>query len=145
MELPEDAETLAERISPVHAFAFVVAVVATSGSLWFSEGLGLIPCELCWYQRILMYPLVPILGISLWRHDDVRPYVLTLAIPGFVVATYHNYLQMTPAKGTCTSEVPCSVVQYEWHGVTIPQMSLAAFSLIIVAFLVSLVISGENS
>ncbi len=123
----------------IHVFSFVVAFIATTGSLWFSLGLGLTPCDLCWYQRILMYPLVPILAASLIRRDDVSIYALSLAIPGFTVSLYHNYLQLTPAEGLCTSEIPCSVVQYSIYGVTIPQMSLSAFSLIIIAFLLPVV------
>lgn len=121
-------------------FGFLVALVATTGSLYFSLGMGLVPCDLCWYQRILMYPLVPVIGISLLRRDQVRSYVLALSVPGFLVALYHNYLQITPATGVCTSEVPCSVVQYRLHGVTIPQMSLTAFALITVAYLLPLVL-----
>ncbi|MDY6779257.1 MAG: disulfide bond formation protein B [Halobacteria archaeon] len=128
MEVPE-------RILDRRLFGFVVALTATSGSLWFSESMGLVPCELCWFQRIFMYPLVPLLGIAYLKRQNVLEYVLALSVPGFAVASYHNYLQMTPAKGSCTSAVPCSVVQYSFHGVTIPQMSLTAFGLITVAYL----------
>lgn len=124
----------------VVVFGFLVALVATSGSLYFSLGLGLVPCTLCWYQRILMYPLAPIIGVSLVRDDAVRSYVLALSVPGFLIALYHNYLQITPSGGACTSSVPCSAVQYRLHGVTIPQMSLTAFGLITVAFLLPLVL-----
>lgn len=123
-----------------YLFAFLVAAVATTGSLWFSLGLGLVPCELCWYQRILMYPLVPLIGIALWKQEDVREYVLVLSIPGFGIASYHNYLQITPAEGTCTSTVPCTVIQYELYGITIPQMSLTAFGLITIAYLIPIVL-----
>ncbi len=134
MEAPFDADH--------RLFALVVAAVATAGSLYFSLGMGLVPCTLCWYQRILMYPLVVVLGVGILRRDSVAAYVLPLSIPGFVVAAYHNYLQMTPASGACTGEVPCSVPQYRFFtdvvagGVTIPQMSLTAFALITAAFLV---------
>ena len=37
--------------------AFVVAAIATGGSLFFSQVAGFVPCELCWFQRICMYPL----------------------------------------------------------------------------------------
>ena len=51
--------------------AFVVAAVATAGSLYLSEVANFTPCTLCWYQRIAMYPLVVLLGIATWRRDDV--------------------------------------------------------------------------
>ena len=51
--------------------AWVVALVATLGSLYLSEVLGYRPCKLCWYQRIAMYPLALMLGIAAFR-DDLR-------------------------------------------------------------------------
>lgn len=127
------------------AFALAVATVATTGSLYFSLGMGLVPCTLCWYQRILMYPLVVVLGVGILRGDSVTAYVLPFSVSGFVVAAYHNYLQMAPTSGACTGEVPCSVPQYRFFsdvvagGVTIPQMSLTAFALITAAFLLPVV------
>ena len=118
--------------------AFVVAVVATVGSLYFSLGMGLIPCDLCWYQRIFMYPLVFVIGVGILRDEDVKSYVLPLSVGGFLVAMYHNYVQMTPASATiCTSDVPCDLVLYSFHGVTIPQMSLTAFGIITALFLLT--------
>src|SRR5690348_2186396 len=37
--------------------AFVVASIATGGSLFYSQVGGAVPCEFCWFQRVLMYPL----------------------------------------------------------------------------------------
>ena len=45
-------------------FAWIVATVTTLGSLYYSEHAGFVPCELCWYQRIVMYPLVIVLGVG---------------------------------------------------------------------------------
>jgi disulfide bond formation protein DsbB len=125
-------------------FALAVAVVATSGSLWFSEGIGLTPCELCWYQRILMYPLVPIVAIGIYEGRDPRRTVLALSIPGFLVATYHNYVQLNPAAGSCTSAVPCSAVQYRIVGLTIPQLSLIGFAMIATAYLLVIATEGQR-
>ncbi|MFP4631851.1 MAG: disulfide bond formation protein B [Halobacteriales archaeon] len=118
--------------------SLAVAAVATVGSLYFSLGMGLEPCDLCWYQRILMYPLVVVFGVSLVRRDDPWAYALPLSAPGFVVASYHNYLEQTPAEagGVCTGGVPCDVPVYVLDGlVTIPQLSLTAFGLINLAYL----------
>ena len=128
---------------PDHRHAALgVALVATVGSLYFSLGMGLIPCDLCWYQRILMYPLVPFLAVGILRGDSLRAYVLPLSIGGFFIAAYHNYIQMTPASGgVCTSGVPCEIpsalffTDIYTRGVTIPQMSLVAFGIITALFL----------
>ncbi|HEX6475125.1 MAG TPA: disulfide bond formation protein B, partial [Candidatus Limnocylindria bacterium] len=67
--------------------AFAVAFTATAGSLFFSEVAHLVPCTLCWYQRIAMYPLALILGIAAWRGDwGIRRYAAPLAAIGAIVA-----------------------------------------------------------
>lgn len=63
--------------------ALLAAWVATCGSLFFSEVLGWLPCVLCWYQRILMYPLAIIIAIGLLRRDDrLHLYVLPFSLLG---------------------------------------------------------------
>src|SRR4051812_10965964 len=49
--------------------AALVAVVATCGSLYLSEVAHFVPCTMCWYQRIAMYPLAPMLVVAAWRRD----------------------------------------------------------------------------
>jgi len=115
--------------------AFVVALTATTGSLYFSEVAGLEPCTLCWYQRIAMYPLVLILGIAAWRGDwGVRRYAAPLAGIGAVVAAYHMLLQRVPSLPStgCSVTAPCSAIDLERFGfVTIPFMAFAAFAAIL--------------
>lgn len=124
----------ARRIRAVIALATVVAAVATAGSLYFSLGLGLVPCGLCWYQRILMYPLVVVLGVAaIERRRKVYLTVLPLSALGTVVAAYHVYLQIAPAASSgCTLGGGCAAVQYSMLGglLTIPRLSLVAFVLI---------------
>lgn len=108
-----------------------VAAVATVGSLFFSLGLGLVPCDLCWYQRILMYPLVVVLGVAA-LDDDVRVWrtALPFALLGTGVAAYHSYLQVNPSLGgVCGVGGGCGAVLYPMAGglLTIPRLSLVAF------------------
>lgn len=109
----------------------LVAIVATAGSLWFSLGLGLVPCDLCWYQRILMYPLIVILGVAtVERRPGVYRTVLPLSLLGLLIASYHSVLQATTT--TCSFGGVCAVVQWRLPllGLTIPNLSLTAFVLI---------------
>jgi disulfide bond formation protein DsbB len=113
------------------AVATVVAAVATVGSLTFSLGLGLTPCRLCWYQRILMYPLVVVLGVAaLERRPGVARTALPLSVFGGVLAAYHSWLQVT--QTTCSvGVISCATVQYRLFGIlTIPNLSLLAFLLV---------------
>ena len=115
--------------------SWITAIIAMSGSLFFSERMGFIPCTLCWYQRILMYPLVILLGIAFYRNDkDVHKYVLPLSIIGMATSSYHYALQKIPSLqefSACTSGVPCSGQYVNYLGfITIPFMALIAFTMI---------------
>lgn len=117
--------------------AWVMAVVATLGSLYYSEVAGFTPCEYCWYQRIGMYPLAIILGIAVFRRDRAfRIYAIPLAAVGGVISAYHYMIQHFPslAQGTCDLFAPCSAA-YVWKFdfVSIPFMALVAFASIITA------------
>lgn len=121
-------------------FAWIVSVVATLGSLYFSEVLEYIPCELCWYQRIFMYPLSLILGIAAYSSNtSIKKYVLPLSIIGGSISVYHYMLQKVPGfEGIkpCTNGVPCNVDYIDWLGfITIPFLALIAFILIIISLL----------
>ncbi|MBZ0315699.1 MAG: disulfide bond formation protein B [Anaerolineae bacterium] len=116
------------------------ALIATLGSLFFSEVMGFIPCVLCWYQRILMYPLVIILGVGILLQDRrVRIYVLPLSILGIGIGLYHNLLYYgTIPEGfhICTSGVPCEARWIEWLGfIGIPLLSFTAFTIITLCLL----------
>ena len=119
--------------------AFLVALTATAGSLYFSQVALLEPCSLCWYQRIAMYPLVLILGLAAWRADTgIRRYVAPLAAIGALIAAYHVVLQRLPGLPTvsCSLTAPCSAIELERFGfVTIPFMALVAFLAILTVLL----------
>ena len=69
--------------------AFVIALLATAGSLFFSEYSGFIPCKLCWYQRYAMYPLVPILLLAaIFKHRLIAWFALAVAVVGAGIATW---------------------------------------------------------
>lgn len=112
--------------------AWVIALVAAAGSLFFSEVMQLPPCVLCWYQRIAMYPLIFIIGTGILLRDGrMKIYALPLCLAGLAISIYHNllYYGFIPESITpCTEGVPCNAVQVEWFGfITIPLMGLGAF------------------
>jgi disulfide bond formation protein DsbB len=116
-------------------FAFAVAAVCTAGSLYFSEVANFPPCRLCWYQRICMYPLVPLLGIAALRRDaGIRIYGATLAAIGAVISTYHILVERFPSleSDVCDPTNPCSLIWVERLGyLTIPTMALSGFALVL--------------
>lgn len=127
--------------------AWVVALVATGGSLYFSEVRMFIPCNLCWWQRILMYPLVPLLGVASYVDDrKVARYVLPLSVIGMGVSAYHFIGQKFPSlipPGVCRGGVPCTAAYINWFGfITIPFLAFVAFTLITVIMVI--MITGDR-
>lgn len=113
--------------------AWIVITGASLGTLVLSEILGLAPCELCWYQRGLLYPQVFIVGAAL-AIPVLR--LALLAIPfslaGIGVASYHSWLQLQPAPSdTCSVANPCSEVSLQVAGISIPNLSLVTFLLVL--------------
>ena len=116
-------------------FAFVIALIATVGSLFYSEIAGYIPCKLCWYQRIFMYPLPILLGIALFKKDNkISHYVIPLSIIGGIISIYHYTTQILNNSVICSAEsASCaSKIFFSYGYITIPIMALTAFALIIV-------------
>jgi disulfide bond formation protein DsbB len=110
-------------------FGLVISAGATLGSLALSELFDQAPCELCWYQRIFMYPLPVLIGIALVRNArDIRLGVIGLAALGSVVSVYHLIVQWVPGTGSCDLDNPCSSRILDFLGfVSTPAMALTAF------------------
>jgi disulfide bond formation protein DsbB len=120
--------------------AWIVSLIATVGSLYFSEIRGFAPCELCWFQRIFMYPLSILLGIAAYYGDrGIKKYVLPLSIIGGIISLFHYLQQKIPgfaAIKPCTQGVPCNMEYINWLGfITIPFLALIGFSFITVFML----------
>jgi disulfide bond formation protein DsbB len=113
---------------------WLISLVGTLGSLFFSEVMRLPPCVLCWYQRIAMYPLVVLTTVALVRRDTgIGAYAWPLVAAGLAVSIYHNllYYHLIPESITpCAQGVSCTDRQIEWLGfITIPLLALTAFVL----------------
>lgn len=122
--------------------AFLQAWAAMLGSLYFSEIRHYVPCTLCWYQRILMYPLTILFAVAILKKDKkIADYVLPISLLGTALAGYHYLLQMTALADvtpvSCSAYGPCREVQALFLGfVTIPFLSLTAFSVISVCMII---------
>lgn len=130
------ANTTTGRNIYYYTAALIVSIAATVGSLYYSEIKNFVPCSLCWYQRIFMYPLPIILGIAVYYNEAViKRYILSIAVVGWAISLYHVLLQKVPAlKATepCKQGIPCSVDYVNYLGfITIPMLSFTAFTLII--------------
>lgn len=121
-------------------FIWTVSFVATLGSLYFSEVRGYEPCTLCWYQRILMYPIVIISGVALFQKNArIALTTAVFAVVGGSISLYHYGIQKLSFLGetapTC-GNVSCTGQYINYLGfITIPFLALAAFSLILITSL----------
>ncbi|WP_232696659.1 disulfide oxidoreductase [Brevibacillus daliensis] len=121
--------------------SWITSTVAMLGSLYFSEVMKFIPCNLCWYQRILMYPLVIVLGIAAFRNDTlIYRYALPFSIIGMLTSLYHYGVQKVPflkESPMCGDGVPCSGEYINWLGfITIPFLALVAFVIITICLFI---------
>jgi disulfide bond formation protein DsbB len=116
--------------------AFLVALTATLGSLYYSEIRHFTPCTLCWYQRILMYPMVIIALVGIVERDEFLPaFVLPFSIIGMLVSGYHYLVEWGVAESptACAVTIPCNFRWVNYFGfISIPLMALTAFVLITV-------------
>ena len=128
--------------------AWAVAAVATVGSLYFSEIADYLPCRLCWFQRIAMYPLAIVLLVgALLRDRRVTLYAAAFPLIGAAFSIYHIYIEVNPEaeSAACRAGVPCSTRWIDEFGyVTIPVMALSGFVLI-GALLVLATLAGRRA
>jgi disulfide bond formation protein DsbB len=133
--------------------AALVAGTAALGSLWFSEyGNHWAPCRFCWFQRIFMYSLAVVLLLATIRRDRaIRPYAVTLAGIGLLVAIWHNLLErgVVHESAVCAATVPCANPYYVSFGhinpntlgpagfpsITLTVMAFSAFAAILALLL----------
>ncbi len=128
----EGAARLGRAVSEAGVWlAFLVALTSMLGSLYFSEVADFVPCRLCWFQRIAMYPLVAILLVGALRRDEaVRWYVAPIAAAGALVAGYHYLIEWEVVEdNTCSLTGPsCAAVWFREFGfISLALMALVGF------------------
>ncbi|GKT12105.1 MAG: hypothetical protein ISEC1_P1080 [Thiomicrorhabdus sp.] len=136
-----DQQTEADNKTWMFIFAaWLIAALSTLTSLFFSEIMELVPCVLCWYQRIFIFPLSIILLMGLFPLDrNVVRYALPLAVMGLLFTIYHILLfygLIPESMEPCTQGISCKDDSMILFGfLPIPLLSLAAFSAITILLL----------
>jgi len=116
--------------------AWIIALVASLSALFIGEILGQEPCNLCWYQRIAMFPLALLLGIATLVNDTaIRRYALPLSITGTAIALWHTLVYsgvISAAIIPCSADGPsCTGAGMNiLGGIPLPMISLSCFVLI---------------
>lgn len=119
---------------------FLMAAFVTAMSLVYSEYFGIVPCGLCWLQRIFIYPQVVMLGVAFFIKDTrAALYSIWFSVFGAAVSLYQHYMQMT---GSHNLPCPASGVGdcgkryiFELGYITFPLVAFSAFAFLIVLML----------
>lgn len=119
---------------------FAISLSSILGSLYFSEVRHFVPCILCWYQRVAMYPLFVIILVGILRKDtkNIPYYVLPLSTLGLLVSFYQNLLYfnfLSEANSICAQGASCTARFIQILGLDIPQFSFISFLLITISML----------
>ncbi len=132
------------RLKFISRNAYIVSFLVTIGgmiaSLVYSDIIGYLPCTLCWYQRILLYPEALLLGLALWKEDrTITDYVIALSGLGLLLSIYQKYIELggvsvLPCSATAVSCSKVYVVEFGY--ITIPVMALTSFAFVLVLMLV---------
>jgi disulfide bond formation protein DsbB len=132
--------------------ALAASLVATLGSLIYSDVIGYEPCKLCWFQRIFMYPQAIIFALALWKRDAMAAiYGMTLSAVGAAIALFHYIGQIgwNPLGLDCLAvgySASCAKNFVMIYGyVTIPFMALSAFALILLTLILSRLKQGDTN
>lgn len=119
---------------------FLVSLGALIGSLVYSNIIGFAPCDLCWIQRIFLYPQALLFGVALWKKEKtaIVDYSLVLTVVGLIFALNHNILAWTDFSILpCSATVSCTKVYVDIFGyITIPIMSLTTFLVLLALMLI---------
>lgn len=130
-------------------FPWIVSIAATSGSLFFSEVMKFIPCSLCWYQRILMYPLVVFFAFGYFKKDmNLFNYTYPMILLGNIISFYHFGIQelgFYHPIALCQNGINCGSIYINWLGfITIPLLSFTAFTLLHIYFWIQFASNNKN-
>lgn len=120
--------------SPLYFSNFGDPVYEYITGTWFDSSDALFPCQLCWWARIMMFPIVPLSLIALYtKNKPILAYIYVISIPGIALETFHYLLQKVniPNPFGCTAANPCAAIDVDYFGfITIPFLCLLAFLVI---------------
>lgn len=119
-------------------FAFLLTLCGTALTLVYSEYFGFVPCSLCWFQRIFLYPQLFISGAAAYLRDQrAAIYGILLSVPGLLFALYQHYIQMSgsDAIGCPTGGGDCAQrILFEYGFMTYPLLAACLFVFLIALY-----------
>ena len=135
-ERPDRAGPEREAMNKYRAlyYAWFISLAGVVISLYYGEVLNNQPCNLCWYQRIALFPLAYLLGLAVYTNNlKLAKYCLPFAIFGAIFAAYHTMGQWFPfleRARICGYHDECAAPIFSFYGITFPILSVIGFLLI---------------
>lgn len=127
---------------------FLISLTAIFGSLFFSEIMKFPPCNLCWYQRLFIYPIALIILSGLYLDSkETNKFLTPFIFFGLIISVYHNlvYYKIIQIIVPCTESAPCTAQQLNYLGfVTIPLLSLLAFVALLILNIITIKIETKK-
>lgn len=125
------------------AVSFVIVFAGVGSSLFYSNIIGLLPCTLCWYQRILLFPQLVILFVALLKKDKtIVPYLLALSGVGLLIALIQVLYQFTGISllSCAVAGGDCGRIYFlEFDYITLPVLSATIFAYLTFIYSVALI------
>ena len=115
------------------SYVTMISFIGTIDSLFISEIMKLVPCSLCWYQRICLYPIFIMYIVSLIKkYSHANEYIKYFSGIGLLIFSYQYTIQMTHTKSAfCHLYEDFSAVDFIFQKfITIPFLAILAFLLI---------------
>lgn len=134
-----------------------IVLVSIIGALIYQLAYATPVCELCWWQRIFLFPIAIVGFVAAWyRTKEAHVIIGILAFIGLFYAAYHYYLHFQGLVLGNPLAVPCSsggllpacgdspILTFGF--VTIPFMGILVFiNLLILAYFVHQKVRSENA
>ncbi|MDB5259775.1 MAG: disulfide bond formation protein DsbB [Candidatus Nomurabacteria bacterium] len=133
----EGAKFLPRVANYVFPIGFITSLAGLVGSLYYSEVLGILPCDLCWFQRVFLYPQAFMFAYAWYKKDSsVLAYSIILSTLGLLIGAYQHVMQLGYSVyrpcSTAPFAVDCSTPTFIEYGfVTFPLMAVVLFAILI--------------
>lgn len=127
-------------------------IIASLGSLYYSEFADFTPCKLCWWQRIFIFPQIVLILLAKFKKqglstiNDVWNYLTWMTGFGLFISMLHNYVYYFGKENsvTCDAAASCKAYYvYEFGFVTIPFMALGLLFSLLAIILVRKYYTGD--
>lgn len=140
-------------ISPLYYSNFWDPMYEYATGAWLDPEDALYPCQLCWWARIMMFPIFPLMIFHVFsKSRSILWYIFLVSIPGMLLELFHYILQKpyiiwrTSIENPfwCTATNPCAAISVDYFNIfTIPFLCFLAFLFIFICTFILLFVKNK--